>query len=89
MKYTKIVRVFSIIIVLSLLLFALPASPAQAARGITIDPEEGSIGEEIEIVGEDFNKSTEEYDRYATISFPVRKPARLMTLMMMLLFMRY
>ena len=69
MKYAKIIRVFSIIIVLSLLLVALPASPAQAAREITLDPEEGSIGDRIEIGGEGFNKSTEDYDRYATIYF--------------------
>ena len=69
MKYNKIVRVFSIIIVLSLLLFAIPASPAQAAREVVLDPEEGSIGETIEVAGTDFNKSTEEYDRYATIYF--------------------
>ena len=69
MKYAKIIRVFSIIIVLSLLLFALPASPAQAAREIVLDPEEGSIGDKIDIAGEGFNKSTEDYDRYATIYF--------------------
>jgi len=73
MKYAKIIRVFSIIIILSLLLFALPASPAQAAREIVLDPEEGSIDDTIEIVGEDFNKSTEDSDKYATIYFSSEK----------------
>lgn len=77
MKYAKIIRVFSIIIVLSLLLFALPASPAQAAREIVLDPEEGSIGDTIQIGGTGFNKSTEDSDKYATIYFSSEKGSTL------------
>ena len=77
MKYAKLVRVFSIVIVLSLLLFALPASPVQAAREIVLDPEEGSIGDTIAIVGTDFNKSTPDYDKYATIYFSSQEASTL------------
>jgi len=69
MKCTKILRILSLVIILSLLVVAIPATPVQAVREITLDPEEGSIGDRITIEGTDFNKSTEEYDKYATIYF--------------------
>ena len=67
MKYTKILQIFSIAIILSLLVVAVPAT-AQT-RFIDIDPEEGKIGDEITIVGEGFNKSTDESEKYASIYF--------------------
>lgn len=69
MRYTKILRIFSIVIILSLLLVAMPATPAQADRGVTLDPEEGNIGDRITATGTDFNKSTEDNDKYANLYF--------------------
>jgi len=67
MKYIKVLRIFSIAIILSLLVVAVPAT-AQT-RFIDLDPEEGKIGDEITLVGEGFNASTEATDRYANIYF--------------------
>jgi len=56
-------------IILSMLFIAIPAAPAQADRDIDLDPEEGEIGDEIDITGTEFNASTSETDRYANIYF--------------------
>ncbi|MBA7605101.1 hypothetical protein ES703_12230 [subsurface metagenome] len=69
MKYTKILRVFVIAIVLALLMVTIPAAPAQAARDITIYPEEGAIGTEITISGEGFSASTDITERYVNVYF--------------------
>jgi hypothetical protein len=54
---------------LSILLVALPATPAQAVRGVTLLPTEGKIGDRITITGTGFNKSTADTDKYAAIFF--------------------
>jgi len=69
MKYAKILRIFSIAIILSLLVVALPATPAQALGILTLSPTEGSIGDTITITGTGFNKSTSTTERYAIIYF--------------------
>jgi len=70
MKYAKTFRLLGIAIVLALLLIvAIPAAPALAVRGISLNIDEGKVGDEISISGTDFNQSTEETDRYATIYF--------------------
>jgi len=69
MRYTKILRVLSLVIILSLLLMAIPATPVQAVRTLALDPDDGKIGDRITVIGEDFNKSTEDNDRYANIYF--------------------
>jgi hypothetical protein len=68
MRYTKMLRLFTIVIVLSLLLIALPVTPAYAAS-IDITPEEGIIGTTVTVTGTDFNKSTDESDKYAVVYF--------------------
>ena len=68
MKYTKILRLFSVAIILSLLIVAVPATPAYAGS-IDIDPEEGTIGTKVTVIGEGFNKSTETTEKYAIIYF--------------------
>jgi len=55
-KRNKIFRVLALTGILSLLVVALPASPALAAEKLTIDPEEGEIGDSIEIEGKDFTE---------------------------------
>ncbi|GAH69146.1 unnamed protein product, partial [marine sediment metagenome] len=67
MKYKKILRIFGIAIILSLLVVAVPV--AAQTRFIDLDPEEGKIGDEITIVGEGFNASTDTTDKYANIYF--------------------
>jgi len=69
MKAANVLRIVSIGIFLSLLLLAIPAAPAQAARGITLSPTEGTIGDRISITGTEFNKSTADTDKYAAIYF--------------------
>ncbi len=69
MKYTKILRVFAIAIVLALLMVTIPAAPAQAAREISIYPEEGAIGTEITISAEGFSASTDITERYVNVYF--------------------
>ena len=70
MKYTKkILRLFSIALILSLLVITVPAAPVQAFGSLTVVPDEGSIGDSITIAGEGFNVSTETTDRYAIIYF--------------------
>ncbi len=57
MKYTGIFRIFSIVLILSLLIVAIPASPALAAGQIDLDPNKGKIGEYFYVEGEDFPES--------------------------------
>ncbi|HUV75588.1 MAG TPA: hypothetical protein VMW00_02920 [Dehalococcoidales bacterium] len=67
MKYTKVLRIFSIAIILSMLAVAVPATPAQALGTLTLVPDEGKIGDEITVVGEGFNVSTETTERSAIL----------------------
>lgn len=54
MKRAKLLRMLAIGVVLSLLVVLIPASPALAARDIEIDPNDGRIGDEIDIDGTDW-----------------------------------
>jgi len=56
-KNIKILRALTIGVILSLLVILIPASPALAARSIDLDPEEGKIGDYIDITGEDWPPS--------------------------------
>jgi len=67
MRYTKVLRIFSIAVILSLLLAAAPVMAED--RYIDVSPEEGKIGDRIEIGGEGFNVSTDTADKYASIYF--------------------
>ncbi|MFC1913918.1 IPT/TIG domain-containing protein [Chloroflexota bacterium] len=69
MKAANVLRILSIGIFLSLILLAIPAAPAKAARGITLSPTEGTIGARITVTGTEFNKSTADTDKYAAIYF--------------------
>ena len=46
MRYAKALRILGMALILSLLVIAIPAAPAQAAREIIISPDEGNIGDE-------------------------------------------
>ena len=70
MKNSRILRMLGIAIVLSLLMAAIPAVPALAFDyDIEIDPEEGAIGDEITITGDDFSYSTDTTEKWARIYF--------------------
>ncbi len=58
MKHKNIFRMLAVTLTLALLLVAIPAAPASAAS-IDVDPEEGEIGDEIEVSGAGFADSTE------------------------------
>jgi len=68
MKYTKILRILGSALILSLLMVAIPATPA-LAYDIEVDPEEGEIGDRIDITGEDFDPSTDEDEEFVDIYF--------------------
>ena len=70
MKYTKFLRIFSSALILSLLMVAVPATPALALDyDIEIDPDEGEIGDRIDIIGEDWPESTDEDEEWAEVYF--------------------
>ena len=57
MKFTKIFRVLTLTAIVSLLLLAIPASPALAAREIELDPDSGEIGSSFYVRGSGFSAS--------------------------------
>ena len=67
MKKMNMMRVIGLIAVVTMLVMAVPVT-AQT-RFIELDPEEGAIGDTIDVVGEGFNKSTETSDKYAIMYF--------------------
>ena len=61
MKFNKIFRILALAIILSLLMAVIPATPALAFDyDIDIDPEQGKIGDEITITGDDWSPSYED-----------------------------
>ena len=67
MKKMHMMRIIGLIVVVTMLVMAVPVT-AQT-RFIELDPEEGAIGDTIDVVGEGFNKSTETSDKYAIMYF--------------------
>lgn len=71
MRYSRILRIITSAIIISLLAvipLALPGSPVLAAgEDISLDPESGEIGDKIWVEGEDFDETTWEGD----IEYPV------------------
>jgi hypothetical protein len=67
MKYKRILKILSLVIVVAMLIIAVPVT-AQT-RSVELDPDEGSVGATVTAVGEGFNKSTEDTDRYAILFF--------------------
>ena len=78
MKFTKIFRILTLGAIVSLLLLAIPASPALAAYDydIALDPEQGEIGETIDIDGNDWPPSVEDttdVPSYVDIYFSIQE----------------
>jgi len=69
MKYTKVLRIVGIAVILSMLLAVTPAAPALAARSIELDIDAGKIGDTISISGEFFTASTDAVEKYVDIYF--------------------
>lgn len=67
MKHKGILRILSLVIVVAMLVMAIPVT-AQT-RSVELDPEEGTVGSTVTAVGEGFNQSTDDTDRYAIIFF--------------------
>ena len=67
MKSVHILRLIGLIVVMALLVMAIPVTAL--TRFIEIDPEEGTIGTTVTVVGEGFQVSTDVTDRYAIMYF--------------------
>ena len=77
MKYIKILRSLSLALVLVLLDIPMLSTPTLAAgEDIDLDPDEGEIGDRIDIDGDDFeesyyNSATDYHDYYIDIYFSI------------------
>ena len=68
MQYCKkIVHVVAVAVILSILVIALPASPALAAEDINLDPDEVEIGDQVDIEADGFYESTASVDYFVNI----------------------
>ncbi len=54
MRLSKILRILSLALILSLLVVAIPATPALAAPAITLSPNSGAIGTRVTVTGANF-----------------------------------
>lgn len=61
MKHSKIFRILAVAITLSLLMVALPASPALAGEYLNVSPNEGAVGDEIDVRGHDYSEDDTVY----------------------------
>ena len=64
MKYTKILRMLALVVVLSFVAMLIPAAPALAAEEIELSSENGEPGDKIEITGENLSVSKFGVDFY-------------------------
>ena len=55
MRYSKILRILSLALILSLLMIVIPATPALAAPAITLSPTSGAIGTRVTVTGTNFD----------------------------------
>ena len=70
MRYVKLLQIFSIVIILSLLVIAVPATPAAAyVEEISLSPAEGKISDTITITGRYFTPSSVDTERRVDIYF--------------------
>jgi hypothetical protein len=67
MRYKNIYRIPLLGIILALLVVAIPATPALAAETINVDPDEGEIGDNIEISGSKFDAYSRVYIYFSSI----------------------
>ena len=68
MQYCKkIVHVLAVAVILSILVIALPTSPALAAEDINLDPDEVEIDDQVDIEGDGFYESTTSVDYFVHV----------------------
>ena len=67
MKKMKVMGIIGLIVVVTMLAMAVPV--IAQSRFIELDPEEGTIGSKVTVVGEGFNESTDTTDKYAVMYF--------------------
>jgi len=61
MRCNKIFRILALGIILALMVVAIPATPALAAEAVNVNPNEGEIGDKIEISGSKFDANYRVY----------------------------
>ena len=61
MKYNKIFRILVLAVILSLLVIAIPATPALAAESLSVSPSRGEIGDEIDVTGSGYDEGERVY----------------------------
>ena len=69
MRYKKLFSAVALATILSLLAITLAASPVLAAEDITLDYDEGEIGDEIEVTGDNFRESDADTTYKVTVYF--------------------
>jgi len=60
-KYNKVFRTLALAVILSLLVMAIPATPALAAETLKVSPDEGEIGDTIDVTGGDYTPGDKVY----------------------------
>jgi hypothetical protein len=69
MKYGRILKIFSIALIMLLAALAIPVLPAFAAGTLELDPSSGTIGDSVYVTGDGFPPTTGVYERYANVYF--------------------
>lgn len=69
MKYSRMLRMLVVTLILSLMFMALPALPVYAANDISLSVNQGQIGTQFTVTGTNFSPSTETTERHARIIF--------------------
>jgi len=69
MKYSRILRMLGVVIIMSLLLAAVPALPALATNDITLSVSSGKVGSTVTVTGTNFTPSTESSEKWVKIYF--------------------
>ena len=69
MKYNKVFRILGIAVILSLLVVAIPVTPARAALVVSIESSSGKIGDTVTVTGTGFTPSSGENERHADVYF--------------------
>jgi len=67
MKRSKILRMFGIVLILSLLLMAVPAAPAFAAKTLTLNPTQCKVGDRVDYTGAGYYPVTGDTDYYVDV----------------------
>jgi len=60
-KYNKVFRTLALAVILSLLVMAIPATPALAAESLHVSPTKGEIGDTIDVTGSDYTPDEKVY----------------------------